>query len=84
MTTMRRDAARREGDQPWELERTERLQPGEDPESEFVADAAHWYSVYSALLEAAITSDLPRKAAWFSGRRDFWSRRWKDLRKRRA
>ena len=70
-----------------ELERaeeTERLQAGEDPHSRFVSDAIHWHGVYSALLELATASGLPRKASWFSARREFWRGRWKELRDRGA
>ena len=56
------------------------LQSGEDPDARFASDAIHWYGVYSALLELAVASDLPRKAAWFTARREFWRGRWKELR----
>ena len=58
------------------------LQSGEDPDSRFTSDAIHWYGVYTALLELAVASDLPRKADWFSARREFWRARWKELRDR--
>ncbi len=64
------------------LEQTDQLQPGEDPHSVFTSDAVHWYGDYSALLELAVASDLPRKATWFSQRREFWRGRWKELRDR--
>ena len=66
------------------LDKADQLQPGEDPNSEFSSDAVHWYGVYSALLELATASDLPRKATWFSLRREFWRGRWKELRERGA
>jgi hypothetical protein len=62
----------------------EHLQDGEDPQSEFVDDAVHWHNVYSALLVAAVATNLPDKAAQFMLRRDYWRRRWKALRDRLA
>jgi hypothetical protein len=62
----------------------EHLQAGEDPRSEFVDDAVHWHDVYTALLAAAVASNLPAKAAQFTQRRDFWRHRWKALRDRLA
>ena len=56
------------------------LQSGEDSDTRFASDAIHWFGVYSALLQLAVASDLPQKAAWFTARREFWRHRWTELR----
>jgi hypothetical protein len=44
----------------------------------------HWHNVYSALMAAAVTTNLPDKVIEFGAGRDYWARRWKVLRERRA
>ena len=63
------------------VEQSGSLQSGEDSDTRFASDAIHWFGVYSALLQLAVASDLPQKAAWFTGRREFWRRRWMELRR---